>query len=62
MNPLGDLGARRLSDGLRYNRTLETLCLNMCCIGNRGFAFLLAEMGGCYSLRTVKVRFWQDSC
>jgi len=45
----------------RYNRTLEVLSMNMCCVGNTGFTRLLSEIrGGCYSLKTIKVRLFNN--
>ena len=55
MNRIGDLGADALSDGLKYNQVLDTLCLNMCRISNLGFMKVLQSMRYNTAMCTLKV-------
>jgi len=50
---VGDVGLELIADGLRYNRTVEELCLDSCGVTSRGLMHLLDVIKSNKSFRTV---------
>ncbi len=56
LNPqVADSGLEALSEGLKYNSSLQTLCVNMCNVGNMGFSGLLDALHYNTTITTIKL-------
>lgn len=55
MNAVGDVGVRRLSEGLAHNRSVAEISLNMCEISIPGFSHLLDAIRSNSRMRIVRL-------